>query len=41
MVEDYVADKNASAVLIDQLTRLCSVPGFFVNTEERTKECNG
>lgn len=43
MVEDYVADKNASAVLysISSTPPFVSVPGFFVNTEERTKEFNG
>lgn len=42
MVEDYIADKNASAVLysISSTPPFVSVPGFYVNTDERTHEFN-
>jgi peptidoglycan/LPS O-acetylase OafA/YrhL len=42
MVEDYIADKNAAAVLysISSTPPFVSVPGFFMNSEEHTEEVN-
>jgi peptidoglycan/LPS O-acetylase OafA/YrhL len=42
MVEDYIANKNAAAVLysVSSTPPFVSVPGFFMNTEEHTNEVN-
>jgi peptidoglycan/LPS O-acetylase OafA/YrhL len=42
MVEDYIADKNAAAVLysISSTPPFVSVPGFFMNSKEHTEEVN-